>query len=121
MRRALLFPLVALCWAGTAGGAELPRPFTAADSQFFEAKVRPVLVERCFACHSAAAKKQRGGLRLDSRAAAVQGGDTGPAVVPGRPDESLLVKAVRQQDESLQMPPKGKLPPREIAALEEWV
>ncbi len=121
MRRALLLLLAALCWAGTAAGAEAPRPFSAADFQFFEAKVRPVLVERCYGCHSATAKKQRGGLRLDSRAAAFKGGDTGPAVVPGRPDESLLVKAIRQQDEALQMPPKGKLPAREIAALEEWV
>ncbi|HZY90754.1 MAG TPA: PSD1 and planctomycete cytochrome C domain-containing protein, partial [Gemmataceae bacterium] len=105
----------------TSAGAEAPRPFRAADLQFFEAKVRPVLVERCHGCHSAGAKKQRGGLRLDSRAGTLKGGDSGAAVVPGRPDESLLIKAVRYRDESLQMPPKGQLPAREVAALEEWV
>ncbi len=91
------------------------------DAEFFETKVRPLLAERCFKCHSASAKKQKGGLLLDGRAALLKGGDGGPAVVPGRPDDSLLVKAVRYQSESLQMPPDGKLPERDIAALEDWV
>ncbi len=88
---------------------------------FFEKKVRPLLAERCYACHSTAAKKVRGGLTLDRRDAFLKGGDSGPAVVAGQPDKSLLVKAVRYHDETLQMPPKGRLPAREIALLEEWV
>lgn len=94
---------------------------TAADVEFFEKKVRPVLFERCFRCHSVEAKKQKGGLLLDSRAAILKGGDTGPALVPGDADRSLIVQAVRYQKDHLQMPPSGKLPAHETAALEEWV
>ncbi len=72
-------------------------------------KARPVLAEKCFSCHSHAANKSKGGLVLDSREAMLHGGDSGPALVPGKPDESLLIKAVRYTDENLQMPPKGKL------------
>src|SRR5262245_22251036 len=89
-----------------------------AEREFFEKRVRPLLVENCHSCHSAAAKKQRGGLHLDSRAAILKGGDTGPAVVPGKPEASLLLRAIRYQDEHLHMPPKGKLPEREIAILD---
>jgi len=97
---------------------------TAADAQgvdFFESKVRPVLVERCYACHSADAKKVRGGLVLDSREGWSKGGDTGPAIVPGEPEKSLLVQAIQWTDETLKMPPKGKLPSEEVATLIEWV
>src|SRR3954464_13612186 len=66
---------------------------------FFEAKVRPVLVEHCYKCHSTEAKKQQGGLHLDTRDAIRTGGDTGPAVVPGKPADSLLLTAVRQTGE----------------------
>src|SRR4051794_20525240 len=76
--------------------------------EFFEKKIRPVLVEHCYKCHSGAAGKQKGGLVLDSRAGLRKGGETGPAVVPGKPAESLLVKAVCYTEESLRMPPKGK-------------
>ena len=88
-----------------------------ADAEF-EKLVRPLLAERCFECHGA--KKQSGGLRLDSLAEIVKGGDSGPALVPGKPDESLLVKAVEYGDK-LQMPPKGKLPVADIAALKDWI
>jgi hypothetical protein len=86
--------------------------------KFFEDKVRPVLANRCFECHGP--EKKKGGLRLDSRATILKGGDRGPAVQPGRPEESLLVGAI-QHREALQMPPKNKLPPQEIAALTAWV
>lgn len=89
-----------------------------ADIEFFEKRVRPVLVQSCLQCHSA--DKQRGGLRLDSRAAALKGGDTGPAFEPGDPDSSLLVEAVGYAGD-IKMPPKGKLPAEQIAALAEWV
>ncbi len=95
---------------------------SAADLQFFEAKVRPVLEKSCYNCHSKSGDKVRGGLLLDSREAVLQGGNTGPAIVPGKPDESLLIQAIRYKDEDLQMPPKGeKLSDREIADLTEWV
>ncbi|MDX2037183.1 MAG: PSD1 and planctomycete cytochrome C domain-containing protein [Isosphaeraceae bacterium] len=84
----------------------------------FEKEVRPILVARCLGCHGP--EKQKGGLRLDSRAAVMSGGDSGPAVVPGSLEESRLVEAIRYGDE-LQMPPKSKLPADEIAALERWV
>ncbi len=88
---------------------------------FFEKKVRPVLVARCYECHSKDAKKLKGGLLLDTREGARKGGDTGPAVVPGDLSKSLLVKAVRWADEELQMPPKEKLPAELVADLEAWV
>jgi hypothetical protein len=94
---------------------------SAEDVAFFEKSVRPLLHQRCLACHSKQAKKQRGGLLLDSRAAVLQGGDTGPAAVPGQPAKSLLVQAVRHEHASVQMPPEGKLPARDIERLEEWV
>ncbi len=86
--------------------------------EFFESKVRPLLVNRCQSCHGGG--KAKGGLRLDSRATAMTGGDTGPAIVPGKPDESLIVEAIKYGDD-LQMPPKSKLPAEEIAVLTRWV
>src|SRR5262249_58389129 len=80
--------------------------------EFFEKKIRPVLVEHCYKCHSAEAqakKKLRGGLRLDTREGLLEGGDTGPAIVPGKAKESLLYKSLRH-DGDLAMPPSGKLP-----------
>lgn len=88
---------------------------------FFETRIEPILSKHCFQCHSATAKKLKGGLRLDHSEGVQRGGDIGPAVVPGAPDRSLLVKAVRHTDPDLQMPPKGKLSKREIADIEKWV
>lgn len=94
---------------------------SAGDVEFFEKKVRPILVERCYECHSSESGKSKGGLLLDSRPAMLQGGDTGPVVVSGEPDRSLLIEAVRYQKRELQMPPKGALPTEELRVLEEWV
>lgn len=88
--------------------------------RFFERKVRPILVERCFECHSGSSKILQGGLRLDQRPRVLAGGDTGPAVVPGNPDDSLLLRSLRY-DGDLQMPPTGKLPDSEIAVLRTWI
>ncbi|MFO0951896.1 MAG: PSD1 and planctomycete cytochrome C domain-containing protein [Isosphaeraceae bacterium] len=88
---------------------------------FFEKNVRPILVERCYECHSTQAKKVRGGLNLETADGWKKGGDRGPAVVPGKPDESPLIEAVRYDDPDLRMPPKGKLSPREVQALTHWV
>ncbi|QDU20000.1 PSD1 and planctomycete cytochrome C domain-containing protein [Urbifossiella limnaea] len=85
----------------------------------FEKHVRPLLAEHCVGCHGP--EKQKGGLRLDSKAGWQTGGDAGPAVVPGNPDASLLLKAVRGADGVERMPPKGKLPDAAIAALTKWV
>jgi hypothetical protein len=89
------------------------------DFTFFESKVRPLLVERCIECHGE--KKQKGGLRLDSRSGWQNGGESGAALVPGNPEESLLIKAVSHVDKDLQMPPKKQLAPEEVAVLKEWV
>ena len=90
--------------------------------QFFESKIRPVLVNNCYKCHSQQAEKVKAGLLLDTREAVLKGGDSGPAIVPGDPDKSLLIKAIRYTDPDLQMPPKGKkLADEEIANLENWV
>jgi hypothetical protein len=94
---------------------------TPAQREFFENRIRPVLVEHCYSCHSAEAKKQKGGLRLDHRDGWRKGGDSGPALAPGKPDESLLVKAIRYGSDELKMPPKGRLPAAVIADLEAWV
>src|SRR5688500_5233697 len=88
--------------------------------RFFETSIRPLLVERCQKCHGA--KKQEGSLRLDAREHLLKGGDSGPAVVVGKPDKSLLIHAVRHTTKSLQMPDGGKkLSDREIADLTRWV
>jgi hypothetical protein len=92
-----------------------------ADREFFERKVRPLLVERCHQCHSTATKRQRGGLLLDSRAAILQGSHSGPVVVPGKPNESRLIQLIHGNPQQLQMPPKMPLSDKEIATLEEWV
>src|SRR5688572_9595744 len=93
-----------------------------AGVEFFEKHVRPVFVEHCHQCHSAEAEKVKGGLLVDSREALLKGGDSGPALVPGDPEKSLLIKAIRYTDENLQMPPKGKkLTDDQIKHLEEWV
>ncbi|MBX9584651.1 MAG: PSD1 and planctomycete cytochrome C domain-containing protein [Gemmataceae bacterium] len=88
------------------------------DDRFFETSVRPVLVERCVSCHGD--KKRKGGLRLDTRAGVLAGGDGGPVAVAGKPADSPLVKAVRYGGD-IKMPPDGKLPDAEVAALEQWV
>ena len=88
---------------------------------FFEKKIRPILAENCYKCHSIAEGKKRGELTLDTREGSVKGGELGPAIVPGDLDKSLLIKAVRYNDEDLQMPPKTKLSSAQIADLEAWV
>ncbi|MFL6463742.1 MAG: DUF1553 domain-containing protein [Bryobacteraceae bacterium] len=85
---------------------------------YFETKVQPILQKNCYGCHTAAAMS---GLRVDSIDALLKGGNSGPAIVSGNPDKSLLIIAVRQTDNDLKMPKGGKLKPEEVAALEEWV
>ncbi len=97
---------------------------TSGDVEFFETKIRPVLVERCYQCHSTEAqkgKKLKGGLLLDTRNGLRAGGDTGRAIVPGEPDKSLLLIALRGDGDASVMPPKGKLPDSVIADFETWI
>jgi hypothetical protein len=109
--RALAFFALSLVIAASARGED-PR-------KFFENEIRPLLSKHCFECHGE--KKQKGGLRVDHITYLKTGGDTGPAVVPGDPDKSPLIEAVRQTNEDFKMPPRDKLSDTEIAALEKWV
>jgi hypothetical protein len=87
---------------------------------FFEEKIRPVLASKCYKCHSERAQKVKGDLLLDSRAAILKGGEEGPSVTVGKPDESLLILALRHQD-GLEMPPKEKLPVAVVADFTKWI
>ena len=111
----LVASLLVLSLPVVAAADEPPSPEAV---EFFERKVRPLFVEHCQDCHGD--KKQRGGFRLDSRAALIKGTDNGPGLIPGRPDDSRLMHAVRYQDD-LKMPPKAQLPPESIEILAEWI
>jgi hypothetical protein len=112
---AFFYTLTLLCAAnGGAAGA------TEEGTEFFERQVRPILAQRCYECHSAG-KKIKGGLALDTPEGVAKGGELGVVVRPGKPNESLLIKAVRYADEDLQMPPKHRLESKEITILEKWV
>ena len=114
-----------LCTAGLmgmlGGGPLAAADLTPTQRDFFEARIRPVLADNCYKCHSAASEKVKGGLRLDTREGLLKGGETGPAIVPGNPEASLLIKAVRYADPDLQMPKAKKLEDDEIANLVAWV
>jgi hypothetical protein len=112
--RLLLFSIAILYACGTRTG------WTAEPGvKFFEKKIRPVLVERCYKCHSAAAESVKGGLLLDSREASRKGGESGPAVAPSDVEQSLLLSALRY--ESFEMPPDGRLPAAVVADFEKWI
>jgi hypothetical protein len=103
--------------------ASLSAADDARPAEFFESKIRPVLIEQCYKCHSEAsvkAGKLRGGLKLDTRAGWQSGGDSGPAIIASKPDESPLLKSLRY-DGDVQMPPGGKLPAAVIADFEKWI
>src|SRR3954469_7482665 len=108
-----VYTLGSMLIAAAAAVAQTP----ASSPDFFETKVRPVLANSCHSCHAAS---QLGGLRLDSRDAMLKGGKHGAAIVPGDPENSLLVKAIRQQGE-LKMPMGAKLKPAEIDDLVAWI
>jgi hypothetical protein len=115
MRIRFLFAVLVLALTWNAAWSQ------SAGVDFFERKIRPILVEHCYECHAATSKSVKGRLLLDSRDGVRKGGASGPALVPGDPEKSLLIKAVRYTDESTKMPKKGKLPAALIADLEEWV
>ena len=108
---------LALCWIGLLAGLTATARGAADERDFFETRVRPVLAGSCYDCHT---EMRSGGLRLDSREAMLKGGKSGPAIVPGDPDKSLLIQAVKQTG-ALKMPKDGKLTAAEIDGLVEWV
>ncbi len=112
----LLFGLV---WSTAWARADEPPAFTEQQLTFFETKIRPVFVTHCYECHAADSKIVQGGLRLDSRQGLLKGGDTGAAIVPGKAEESLLIKALRH--DGVEMPPKGKLSASVIKDFETWI
>ena len=102
--------------------ADVPSPTpTAAQLEFFETRIRPVLAETCYKCHSARAQKLKAGLRVDSRAGLIKGGDSGTALLPGVPARSRLFVALSYVDSDLAMPPKQKLPASVIADFQTWI
>ena len=107
----------------TAGSILVGSMVQGADGDdFFNRQVLPILQQNCFECHSHATSSAKGGLYLDSRSGWEKGGNSGPAIVPGEPDASLLIRAVRHADEDLRMPPKGdRLTEEQVAILERWV
>ena len=114
--------ITAVCWLSTIFLGSVRADAADRDIEFFERKIRPVLVGRCYACHSAqaAAKKTlRGGLLLDTRQGTREGGDSGPAIVPGKPTDSLLIAAIRH--ETFKMPPQSKLSAEAIADFVKWI
>ncbi|MGB7346876.1 MAG: PSD1 and planctomycete cytochrome C domain-containing protein [Pirellulaceae bacterium] len=123
MRYRITFATVLFSMAtiGSAGAQDDAKPDAKAIA-FFESNVRPILVRHCYDCHSAQEGAAEGGLRVDSRTAIRKGGERGPAVVPGRPDASLLLTAVSHTDSDLKMPPKeAKLSPSVLADLKKWI
>jgi len=111
--------MVSLAFAVDLHAADPVPKFTTEQIDFFETRIRPLLAGKCYSCHSGKAKKVQAGLLLDSRMHLLKGGESGAAVVPGQPDKSLLIHAVRY--ESVEMPPDGKLNPGEIANLVKWI
>ncbi|WP_165069159.1 PSD1 and planctomycete cytochrome C domain-containing protein [Paludisphaera rhizosphaerae] len=122
--RSSILLAVALAVPGAAaalgGDAETTPAPDAAKVEFFEKKVRPLLVDNCYNCHSANTKAASG-LRVDDRNGLIQGGDRGAAVVPGKPEESLLVQAVAHVDDAPAMPPKKKLSAEQLDDLSRWI
>jgi len=112
--------IIALCAGGGLASTKAAEAPSAKAIEFFEKQVRPVLANRCYECHSAA-KKIKGGLALDTKEATLKGGEAGVVLVPGDPEKSKLIEAVRYKNQDLQMPPKSVMPESEIRVLEEWV
>jgi len=118
------FSFIALLAGGAFLGVTMAhgQAASSAGTEFFESKIRPILAKECYQCHSSQAVKLKGGLSLEYHETMLRGGNTGPAIVPGDPEKSLLIKAVRYTDPDLQMPPRGKrLSDAQIADLVAWI
>ncbi|HBN77966.1 MAG TPA: hypothetical protein DD473_19580 [Planctomycetaceae bacterium] len=114
------FALLTAC-AGIQQELKAEEAISPEQSQFFENKIRPILVKECYSCHSVQQDEQEGGLTLDTREGIRSGGEQGPAVVPRNHSQSLLLKAIRYTDSKLRMPPDGKLSGEQIADIEKWI
>ena len=108
-------PVFILLWSVAAAAQ------TSSPTDFFERHIRPVLAEQCYVCHSENAPAVQGGLRLDTRAAVLQGGHSGPSVIPGKAEQSRLYQALTYEDEGLKMPPQGKLGDEVLARFKQWI
>lgn len=114
------------CWvlwlmlfAAASSSPAMAEPPNAQQTEHFEKHIRPLLVRHCYECHSGASNELKGGLRLDFKDAMLKGGDSGPAIVPGNANQSLLIAAVKH--DGLEMPPGGKLAESEIRELSDWI
>jgi len=120
-RLAILGGVLSAGWFAAPLGLAGEESATPEQVAFFEKNIRPVLVRECYSCHATTAPKVRGGLTLDSRDGLRKGGQTGPVVVPGDPAKSLLLKAIKQEQDDLKMPPKKKLAGEVVADFEKWI
>ena len=113
-------PQLTLLLLAALSAASLSAQTNSQGIEFFEKKIRPVLTQHCYACHSAKTETMAE-LRLDSKAGLVMGGSRGPAIVPGSPETSLLLKAISYRDPDLNMPPTGRLSAEQIEDFTTWV
>jgi hypothetical protein len=121
LKRPGLQPLLFFVWLALTVRGFAATQLNREESDFFEKEIRPLLEERCLECHSQKSGKTKGDLSLDSRESLLRGGESGPAAVPGNPENSRIIIAVRRHDTDLQMPPKNPLTAPQVAALTEWV
>jgi hypothetical protein len=119
--RSFCLALVLASFTAPAADSSRSEAFSKDQIDFYEKQVQPILAENCFKCHSHQAEKIKASLVVDSREALLKGGDSGPALIPGNVDKSLLIRAVRQIDDDLKMPPKKRLSEEQIAVLAKWV
>ena len=119
VQTAIALVLAAIAVAGPPGRSVRAESPLSDGDEFFEKKVRPILVEKCQKCHGS--QRQKGGLRLDSPEAAFKGGETGPVILAGHPEKSELIRAVNYEADGFQMPPTGKLDHDSITVLTDWV
>ncbi len=119
----LSIALILVVWAGptSAQPPERREPISKEHADFFESKIRPLLIEHCYGCHSQESGESEGELLLDSADGLRQGGVRGTTIVPGQPDKSLLLKVIQYDDAELQMPPDGKLDRADIEAIKQWI
>lgn len=115
----LLSYLLLVSASPTTIGADNPKTIEPKQLEFFEARIRPVLIKHCYECHSAKSDEVKGNLLVDSAAGLLQGGDSGPAIIAGKPDESPLIEALRY--DGVEMPPAGRLSPSIVKNFEHWV
>ena len=121
-RFVILGSVLSAAWTAAPPSRAADAPPTPEQLAFFEKSIRPVLVKECYSCHSTNAEKVRGGLKLDTRDGVRKGGDHGPAVVPGDPDKSFLLKAIKHDEDMKPMPPKkDQLPDEVIADFRKWI